>query len=76
MENPGGDLTKLWLQTIREASGVRLFNSLKKAYRNISKVGIDDFKAKLDRYLESISDELNMENQTPNTCSQTNPYCF
>ena len=62
-------------QSIREASfqinGPRLFNSLPKAVRNTTKVGIDEFKLKLDKYLESIPDEPKMENYTPNICSQT-----
>ena len=46
-------------------------DSLPIAVRNLTKFGIDDFKAKLDKYLESIPDEPKMENYTPNTCSQT-----
>ena len=53
-------------QSIREASfqinGPRLFNSLPKAVRNTTKVGIEEFKLKLDKYLESIPDEPKMEN--------------
>ena len=63
------------IQSLREASfqvnGPRLFNSLPKSIRNLTKIGIEDFKLKLDKYLEAIPDEPKIPNYTPSTCNQT-----
>ena len=49
------------VSSLREASfqvhAPKLFNSLPLKIRNLSKIGIDDFKFKLDKYLEMLPDE-------------------
>ena len=60
--------------SLRESSfqvhGPRLFNSLPKALRNLQKISIDEFKAKLDQYLQTIPDEPKVQNYIPTTCNQ------
>ena len=62
------------IQSLRESSfqvhGPKLFNSLPQAIRNLQKISIDDFKAKLDKYLETIPDEPKLPNYIPATCNQ------
>ena len=61
------------IKSLREQSfqvnGPRLFNSLPKHIRNIRRVSIDDFKEHLDKYLQKIPDEPNVEGLTPATCN-------
>ena len=60
------------VRKLREQSfqynGPKLFNSLPKYLRNISKVSVEEFKEKLDKYLELIPDEPNVEGLTPSAC--------
>ena len=62
------------IQSLRESSfqvhGPRIFNSLPRAIRNLQKISIDDFKEKLDVYLETIPDEPKLHNYVPSTCCQ------
>ena len=62
------------LQTIREGSftihGSKVFNSLPKEIRNLSRISVDDFKSKLDKYLETLPDEPKVGDYTPSACSQ------
>ena len=62
------------IQSLRESSfqvhGPRIFNSLPRAIRNLQKISIDDFKEKLDMYLETIPDEPKLHNYVPSTCCQ------
>ena len=64
------------VQSMREGSfqihGGRLFNSLPKKIRNLSKISIEDFKMNLDKYLESLPDEPKIGGYIPSTCSQVN----
>ena len=61
-------------QSLREGSfqvnGARLFNSLPKKLRNMTRIPLDDFKSSLDHYLETLPDEPNLPNYTPSTCNQ------
>ena len=65
---------KQGIQTLRENSfqvnGARIFNSLPKKIRNLSKIPLDDFKSKLDSYLETLPDEPNLPDYTPSMCNQ------
>ena len=60
------------VRKLREQSfqynGPKLFNSLPKYLRNISKVKVEEFKEKLDKYLQQIPDEPNVESLTPSAC--------
>ena len=51
-----------------QCNGPKLFNSLPKEIRNISKVSVEEFKEKLDKYLQKIPDEPNVEGLTPSAC--------
>ena len=62
------------IQTLREASfqvhGPRLFNSLPIPIRDLNKISVDQFKYKLDIYLQSIPDEPNLHGYVPSVCNQ------
>ena len=62
------------VQSLRESSfqvmGPRLFNSLPKSLRNLQKGSIEDFKRKLDQYLEKIPDEPKLPNYIPSAANQ------
>ena len=48
-----------------QVNGPHLFNSLPAYIRNTSKCSTDDFKMKLDKYLERVPDEPNVSGLTP-----------
>ena len=60
--------------TLREGSfqvnGPRLFNSLPKKIRNLTRISLEDFKIKLDKHLENIPDEPKIGGLVPNTSNQ------
>ena len=62
------------IQTLREASfqvhGAKLFNCLPKSIRNIKKVSVDQFKYKLDLFLQSIPDEPFLPGYISSACNQ------
>ena len=62
------------IQAIREASfqvnAPRLFNSLPQNIRNLSKISVDEFKIKLDKYLELLPDEPKIGGYYPSACNQ------
>ena len=64
------------IKTIREGSfkvhGARLFNSLPKKIRNLTKVSSEEFKISLDQYLQSLPDEPKLPGYTPSACNQLN----
>jgi hypothetical protein len=51
-------------------NGPVLFNSLPKTIRNLSKCSIDDFKFKLDKYLETVPDQPKTMDLIPAACNQ------
>ena len=57
------------LRTMRESSfqvaGPRLFNSLPKSIRNLTKISVDEFKGKLDQFLSEIPDQPKVSGLTP-----------
>ena len=55
-----------------QVNGAKLFNSLPSSIRNLKKVSVDDFKSKLDKYLELLPDEPKLANYTPSVCDQIN----
>ena len=61
------------VKTLRENSfqvkGARIFNSLPKSLRNLKQISVDEFKFKLDKYLETIPDEPSLPNYTPTACN-------
>ena len=64
------------IKTIREGSfkihGNRLFNSLPKHIRNLTKVSNDEFKVSMDQYLQSLHDEPKFPGYVPSACNQVN----
>ena len=61
------------IQTLREASfqihGPRLFNSLPKSVRNLTRVSVEEFKCSLDKFLEKLPDEPKVGNYIPSACN-------
>ena len=61
-------------QTIREGTfqihGAKLFNSLPKSVRNISRTSVDEFKVALDKFLQTIPDEPKLPGYIPSACNQ------
>ena len=62
------------VKTLREqsfqVSGGNLFNSLPKSVRNLEKVSVEEFKFKLDKYLEVLPDEPKVGTYIPSVCNQ------
>ena len=62
------------IHTLREGSfqvhGGRLFNSLPKSIRTLSKISIEEFKLALDKYLNNIPDEPKLPGYVPTACDQ------
>ena len=57
-------------ETSFHVSGGSIFNSLPKSIRSLTKISVDDFKWKLDKYLENLPDEPVLPNYTPSaTCN-------
>ena len=59
-------------KSIREQSfqvhGGKLFNSIPKNLRNMAENNVDEFKEKLDLFLQSIPDEPKVEGYVPSAC--------
>ena len=70
---PMNKKAKKSVQSLREqtfqVNGPQLFNSIPAYVRNMTKCSIDEFKMKLDKFLESIPDEPNMRGLTPGACN-------
>ena len=62
------------VRTIREQTfqvhGPRLFNCLPAYIRNTTKA-LEEFKMKLDKFLETMPDEPRMDGLTPGACTDT-----
>ena len=65
--------SKQSVQTLKEqtfqVNGPQLFNTLPSSVRNTTKCSVDEFKMKLDKYLEGIPDEPSMSGLTPGACT-------
>ena len=61
------------MKTLREQSfqvhGPQLFNSLPKQIRNLTKITIDEFKEKIDKFLEDVPDQPHVEGLIPVGCN-------
>ena len=61
------------VQSLREQSfqvnGPQLFNCLLSAVRNMTKCTVEEFKAKLDTFLEKVPDEPSMRGLVPAACT-------
>ena len=61
------------VRNLREQSfivqGPKLFNSLPKIIRSITKVYVGAFKAHLDKFLQMLPDEPNVGGLTPSACN-------
>ena len=66
------------IQSIREASfrihAPKLFNSLPQQIRNLTKLSVDEFKFKLDKYLELLPDEPKIGGYIPSARNRFNGY--
>ena len=51
-------------------NGPKLFNCLPPKIRNMSGVGLDEFKSSLDKYLETIPDQPKMDGLVPGATHQ------
>ena len=62
------------VRTLREQSfqinGPKLFNSIPKKTRAITKVSVEEFKEHLDKYLQTIKDEPKVDGLSPSACNQ------
>ena len=62
------------IKSLREYSfqvhGPRLFNSLPRSIRELTRMNIEDFKSKLDKHLTSLPDEPKGPSYIPSTYSQ------
>ena len=61
------------IQTLREqtfqVNGPQLYNILPANVRNMTRCSIDEFKMKLDKFLEGIPDEPSVRGLTPGACT-------
>ena len=59
-----------------QVAGPKLFNAMPKEVRNISCCGVEDFKKKLDSYLNTIPDEPKIGGLMPQNCYQSNSILY
>jgi hypothetical protein len=50
----------------------KLFNSLPQQISNLKKISVEEFKIKLDKYLELLPDEPKIGGYIPPACNQLN----
>ena len=50
-------------------NGPQSFNSIPKNIRNMTRCGIEDFKMKLDKFLEIVPDEPSVRGLVPRACT-------
>ena len=62
------------LNQVFQVNGPKLFNCLPAKIRNISNVGLDDFKMALDKFLENVPDEPKIDGLTPGTQNSSGIY--
>ena len=67
----GSTKTKNLRDNSFQSLGPKIFNSLPKELRNITKVGVDDFKLELDKYLTHMPDEPKVSGMTPSCLNST-----
>ena len=53
-----------------QVNGANIFNSLPKSIRNFKSASVDEFKSKLDGYLETLPDEPKLSTYIPTGCNQ------
>ena len=53
-----------------QVNGPQLFNAVPKSVRDTTKVTVEEFKEKLDRFLQKVPDEPNVDGLTPGACNQ------
>ena len=64
----GSQKVKSLREQIFQVSGGNIYNSLPKSIRNLKKVSVEEFKSKLDKYLELIPDEPKVGTYIPSVC--------
>ena len=61
-------------QTLRAGSfqvhGAKIFNSLPKSIRNLTKISVEEFKLSLDKFLQTLPDEPKLPGYIPSGCNQ------
>ena len=62
------------LEQAFQINGPRISNCLPAKLRNISKVGLDEFKMALDKFLETVPDQPKIDGLTPGTQNLTGVY--
>jgi hypothetical protein len=62
------------LEQAFQVNGPKLFNCLPPKIRNITKVGLEDFKMALDKFLETVPDQPKIDGLTPGTQNQSGVY--
>ena len=69
MNNKSSAAVKTMKDQTFQVHGPQLFNSLPAYLRNTTKCTVDDFKMKLDKFLERIPDEPSVRGLTPAGCT-------
>ena len=62
------------LDQVFQVHGPKLFNCLPAKIRNLTKVGLDDFKTALDKWLETVPDQPKIDGLTPGTQDMSGVY--
>ena len=69
-ELKGSQRVKSLRENTLQVNGAKIFNSLPKSLRNLSRIPLEDFKMQLDKFLETLPDEPILPGYTPATCNQ------
>ena len=62
------------LDQVFQVHGPKLFNCLPAKIRKLTKVRLDDFKTALDKWLETVPDQLKIDGLTPGTQDMSGVY--
>ena len=55
-----------------QIAGPKLFNCLPKSIRNLKRIGVEEFKEKLDLFLSTVPDEPKIGGAMPLNCEKSN----
>jgi hypothetical protein len=69
-ELKGSQRIKSLRKNTLQVNGARIFNSLPKSLRNLSRIPLEDFKMQLEKYLETLPDVPILPGYIPATCNQ------
>ena len=62
------------LDQIFKVNGARLFNCLPAKIWNLTRIGLDEFKMALDKFLETVPDQPKIDGLTPGTHNSSGIY--